>query len=166
MNPHRDVFKVLHPTLEKWLDEFDKDCCGESTTQIYKSLVMLGIQRPDRAGCDCLTIIAEEQRITDEYREFVLAGFTPTRSKAESIQRCTSNIEFYTSKHATHVDFNHRVHFLLRNACRGGIIAKVRAVCLRDLRIGLGSKKTHIVAEPSYGRELATFLINEPKGWW
>ncbi len=189
MEQHRDVFRVLHPTLQAWLDRFDSDCLRFSgATYIYNSLVMLGIRRPNKplcdalnhsccshdypqTGCDCLTTIAEaRQDILDSVEHIRLCPESKER-KLEYMCECSRTIDLYTMMHETHADFNRRVHFLLRNAPAFGgraasdLIAKMRAVCLRDLR-NQAAGKSHIAAEASYGRELATFLVSEPKGWW
>jgi hypothetical protein len=188
MNPHRDVFKVLHPTLQSWLDTFEQDCQRYGgATYLYNSLVMLGLERPNNPaaipgskfdalnlGCDCLAVIADETK--DIARQEESIRFWQTREhpflqdvileKRDSIVRCRESIALYESMHASHADFNRRVHFLLRNVCQRGMLAKIRAVCLRDLRHAAKNNGQGKIATPSYGRELATFLTYDPQGWW
>jgi hypothetical protein len=176
MDPHRDVFKVLHPTLQSWLDSFEQDCWSDKgPTHIYNSLAMLGLERPNNSSCcDCLAVIADETK--DIARQEESIRFWQTREhpflqdvileKRDSIVKCRESIALYESMHASHADFNHRVHFLLRNVCQRGMLRKIRAVCLRDLRHAAKNNGQGKIATPSYGKELATFLTYDPQGWW
>ena len=187
MDPHRDIFKTLHPTLQSWLDTFEQDCQRFSgATYLYSSLVMLGLERPNNPaaipgstfealnlGCDCLSTIAEETARIESHEKDIRFWQTQDHpfqqsvilEKRDAIVLCRKEIALYESMHASHDDFNHRVHFLLRNVCADGMLAKIRAVCLRDLRHAVKNGEGKI-ATASYGRELATFLTRDPKGWW
>ena len=168
MDQHRDVFKVLHPTLQSWLDTFEQDCQRYSgATYLYNSLVMLGLERPNNPaaipgstfealnpGCDCLAVIADETK--DIARQEESIRFWQTREhpflQDDSIVKCRESIALYESMHASHADFNRRVHFLLRNVCARGMLAKIRAVCLRDLRY----------AAKNNGRNRVEFVVKTP----
>jgi hypothetical protein len=179
MDSHRDVFRVLHPTLQSWLDTFEQDCQRYGgATYLYNSLVMLGLERPNNSSCvqdycDCLAVIADETK--DIARQEESIRFWQTREhpflqdvileNRDSIVRCRESIALYESMHASHADFNRRVHFLLRNVCQRGMLAKLRAVCLRDLRHAKNNGQGKI-ATADYGRELATLLTYDPQGWW
>lgn len=170
----------MHPELLKWLAIFDKDCqTRNSPTGIYNSLVMLGCERPNMPcldippgtslGCDCLTIIAEDQknivRCEQDIREWHSGNlgniaYHYVLGKKEYIAKCQEYIELYTSMHQNHGLFNRHVHRSL--TCNGyNLLARVRKVCLRDLR-----NQVKPIALASYGKELATFLRDEPKGWF
>lgn len=190
MDQHRDVFKVLHPTLQSWLNDFDETLLRyDGATRIYSSLVMLGIERPNNpaaipgssfhypresVGCDCLTVIADEtNRIWEHEKDIRFWQTQEHRSprdvifvRRDSIVECRESIALYESMHASHASFNHRVHFALRNSGAPGMLGKVRAVCLRDLRFAVKNNGQGRIASPNYGRELATFLVPDPKGWW
>lgn len=183
----------MHPTLLEWLATFDEVCqenggheqcstCPRAKpTHIYNSLVMLGIERPNMprlnladissSGCDCLEVIGDEQKNVDRCEEDIrnwhankLGPFAPTYQwvldKKSYIAKCQGHIALYNSMHQEHASFNRRVHFILRNTCSKGMIAKLRKVCLRDLR----NQKP--IAIHSYGKELKTFLVDEPQGWF
>jgi len=181
MDSHRDVFKVLHPRLQLWLDDFDEGLVRFSgPTYIYNSLVMLGIERPNNPevsgsrGCDCLTVISEEMESIVRHERDIRDWNYPSYDypsyvvlKRNSIVQYRESIALYEAMHASHADFNHRVHFALRNSGSNEMLGKVRAVCLRDLRYAAKNNgQGRIAANPDYGRELATFLVPDPKGWW
>jgi hypothetical protein len=172
MDPHRDIFKTLHPTLQSWLDTFEQDCQRYGgATYLYNSLVMLGLERPNNSSCvqdycDCLEVIAQARQDILDSAEHVKLFPESKEHKHKYMCECSKTIDLYTAMHASHADFNRRVHFLLRNVCQRGMLAKIRAVCLRDLRHAAKNNGQGRIATPSYGRELATFLTYDPKGWW
>jgi len=165
-------------------------------THIYESLLMLGVERPNgRAfspetltGCDCQWIVTEERqniaRCEKDIRDWH-AGSPKTLGvtyqclidKNKYIEEAQDTAALYESLHANHGEYNRLAHASLKIH---QVIDKVRAVCLRDLR---GPVKIHSddpcqmpmtpkawrirnQAQVAHAQDLATFLVNDPKGWF
>jgi len=176
----------MHPQLLEWLQSFDKDCATRASepTWIYSSVVMLGVDKPNRPclyspgvspGCDCGFLIASCENDTKhaiesiDFWEKFDPDFDPVRREEnlkrnrDRIAKNNQEIEFHTWLHTNHAVYNRRVWEIL---AYHDLIAKVRVVCLRDNRKHLRGKGKTITTYKNYGEELATFLLDKPEGWF
>lgn len=158
-------------------------------THIYESLLMSGVERPSGkafspetpTGCDCQWIVTEEKqniaRCEKDIRDWHCGSpktlgipYQYVMDKNKYIEEAQPTVALYENFHANHGEYNRLIHASLKIH---QMVDKVRAVCLRDLR---GPVKIHPddpiampmtrMAPKPYAQDLATFLVNDPKGWF
>lgn len=174
----------MHTTLLSWLASFEESVLSNTPTEIYSHLVQMGVEKPNSTciaprsgnatGCDCQEIIANAQKHIRESEEWIRQFPYDVERKRKYIEREQEEIALYTSIHASHAEYNRYVYEIL---LKHGKLAKVRSVCLRDLRGGIVKSYPALVGETSgsdycrhalksYGEELKTFLVSKPEGWF
>lgn len=179
----------MHATLLEWLQEFEKACNEKTPTTVYNHLVMLGVEMPNsgtvaprsgnHSGCDCVQILADTrtniQKAETDLDTWMRSCSDAERNrKREYISGLKKDEALYTSLHNSHAEYNRRAHEIL---VRTGMLAKVRACLLRDLRGGVRKTYDALPGETSaseycrtvlksYGELLKTFLVKTPEGWF
>lgn len=170
---------IMHPKMIDWLNTFLADCHSKTPMHIYDSLLQLGIARPgityspdpkDGSGCDCEKAIKESgEWIARCLEDLKMPGSSVEyiQSKRQSIKDHQADIVEFTWMHQNHGLFNKTAHDMLKSS---GKLRKVRAACLRDNRGGVkyieyGVEYSGHACRP-FGLDLATFLVDNPQGWW
>lgn len=168
----------MHPKIQGWLDQFEQLCSSDGPTDVYNSLIQLGIEKPNsqemaagsgnKTGCDCLDLIQKDADHIQRLERDILLPYLSVETREvlkERLESVKEDLGIWTSMHACHSEYNRKVHAILS---RYGI-QRVRRICLSDLRSNgeiLDGQEYGRVAHKEYGRLMLTFLHPQPKGWF